>query len=100
MPHQLTFAAKHIYEGNQLGITVPVILRSGHEFLEVEAKIDTGSQYCVFAREVGEELGLEIEAGTPQPMRSLHGVSTFYGHEVTLETLGLEFQSFVYFAAE
>ena len=33
-------------------------------------------------------------------MRSLHGVSIFYGHEVTMETLGLEFQSFVFFAAE
>jgi hypothetical protein len=100
MPHQLTFALKHNYKTDENGITLPVILRSGDAFIEVEAKVDTGSQFCVFTREVGEALGLKIEAGTPQRMRSLHGASTFYGHEVTLETLGLEFQSFIFFSAE
>lgn len=100
MPYQLTFALQHKYKTDEAGITLPVILRSGQALIEVEAKIDTGSQFCVFTREAGEALGLNIETGTPQKMRSFHGVSTFYGHEVLLETLGLEFQSFVFFSAE
>lgn len=41
---------------------------------------------------------LDVEAGLPKRLSSLGGPIDCFGHEVTLETAGLSFQSIVYFA--
>lgn len=43
-------------------------------------------------------LGLAIESGHRIVLDSLAGAVVAYGHSVTLETLGLEFDSIIYFA--
>lgn len=60
--------------------------------------VDSGGSVCLFSREIGVSLGLDIETGIPKRLDSLGGPIDSFGHEVTLETAGLTFQSIVYFA--
>lgn len=69
-------------------------------FVSLNAKLDTGSEYCLFKREYGEALGIEVGTGYQQNLSTLAGGLTAYGHFVELETLGLKFDSLVYFAAD
>ncbi len=98
MPHQLNFALHHYYKTSDLGITIEVILSSGSRQFQTEAKVDTGSQLCLFEREIGEYLGIDIESGLRKSLSTLAGNLTAFGHEVTLQTLGLTFDTFIYFA--
>ena len=100
MSYQLSFEHRYYYNLLESGITVEVILQSGGRVVHQSAKIDTGAQYCIFSREIGEDLGLHIEAGLRKEMQSLTGTLVTYGHEVTLETLGLECTTFVFFSEQ
>jgi len=60
--------------------------------------VDTGAEVCLFQRVIGEALGLLIENGVRKRLETLTGVLTAYGHEVVLETLGVQLQTLVYFA--
>ncbi len=99
MPHQLNFEKHQIYESLEIGITIEAILRHGLNQAVCEAKVDTGAHVCLFEREVGERLGLNIKGGYRRELNTLTGSFTAYDHEVTLETMGLTFDTFVYFAA-
>ena len=57
MSLQLTFEKLVSYDINKTGITVEVELRLSETANVFEAKIDTGSTYCVFERIYGEKLG-------------------------------------------
>jgi hypothetical protein len=94
----LEFDILHKYSLYKTGIMVEAILKSGDLRVDVEAKIDTGSTYCVFERHHGEGLDLEIEAGNPVEMNTATGNFRAYGHELTLTVLGIETVSTVYFA--
>ncbi len=98
MAYQLTFGERAVYDSLEPGIPLETVLRHGSRIVRCGAQVDTGSQYCVFSREIGEDLGLEIESGLRKELGSLAGTLIAYGHEVTLETLGLEFNSFVFFS--
>ena len=100
MNHLLNFAVKHIYDSREVGITIETTLRIGDVFVGCDAKIDTGSEFCLFGREFGEQLGLEIESGFEKNLITLSGNLKAFGHNVELETLGLKFDTFVYFAAD
>ena len=65
MSYTITFSVLHEYDLGAPGITVPVTLDSGLLSRTVEAKLDSGSSYCVFRRGIGEAIGLDIELGTP-----------------------------------
>ncbi len=78
---------------------MPAVLRSGAIECRVDAKLDPGSTFCVFQRLIGEDLGFDIERGTPQWIGTAMGSFLTYGHEVTLITLGIEIVATVYFAA-
>ncbi|MEW6128964.1 MAG: hypothetical protein AB1757_18140 [Acidobacteriota bacterium] len=98
MPFQLTFAERYVYKSLESGITIPTALRLGRHFVSVDAKIDTGAQVCLYTRDAGEDLGIDIESGIPLSLTTIAGSMLAYGHEVTLETLGLSFQTIVYFS--
>jgi hypothetical protein len=98
MTFELSFDKRHGYRSLKSGITIETKLRSGENEIITDAKIDTGSQICLFGRDVGEALGLNIESGWRMPVSTLTGSLVTFGHAVTLETLGLVFESFVYFA--
>ncbi len=98
MSYQLEFTKKYQFSAALTGINLPVKLQCASGKFEVEAKIDTGSEYCIFAREVGEELGLDILSGELLKVGSLTGGTLIvYGHEVSLIALDLKIDTKVYF---
>ena len=66
MTHLLGFNLIHEYDPAEAGIAVPVALSVGTAQTEVRAKLDTGATRCVFEREIGEDLGLDIESEAPE----------------------------------
>jgi hypothetical protein len=100
MPETLTFQHVYQYSLRAVGITVPVRLDYAGKYAEFTAKVDTGASYCIFSRFHGEELGLNIEQGTPEEISTVMGNFQVYGHPVTLTVLGLALDTTVYFAAD
>jgi len=79
---------------------VPVGISLVGNTVDLVAKLDTGASLCVFQRQYGELLGLRIETGRSQWMSTATGRFLTYGHPVTLEVLGLTFETTAYFAAD
>jgi hypothetical protein len=100
MPASLEFDTTHHYKGNQDGIAVPITFSIGRESVELVAKLDTGAAYCIFERKYGEMLGLDVESGRLQRFRTVTGSFGAYEHEVTIQTLGIEFLAVVFFAQD
>jgi hypothetical protein len=96
--YQLSFRSRVQYEDQEPGVTMRVVLHAGDEDFECMARIDTGAAACLFQREVGESLGLDIEAGLPERFSTLTGPLLAFGHEVTMQVAGLTYQTTVYFA--
>lgn len=89
MSEQLIFDQAYLYDTRLAGISIPVKLQSGSAAIDVEAKLDTGSSNCVFKRDQGELLGINVDSGLPQLMRTVAGDFLTYAHEVTLIVLGM-----------
>ncbi len=100
MSHQLTFARLAEYDPGQSSITVTARLNLGELFVACETKIDTGATYCIFKRRIGEELGLDVESGGRQLIRTATGTLMTFRHDVTLQVEGFEFDASVCFAAD
>lgn len=98
MPTAITFAEIWHYPDDSAGITIPTLLGYGNRIVTATAKIDTGAEFCLFDRDYGERLGLPIEEGIPLSLETLTGALEAFGHEVTIQTLGLTFQSVIYFS--
>jgi hypothetical protein len=95
---QLNFAAEIHYEDDADGIPLRVVLTYASRELEVTAKVDPGAAVCLFSYEDGLDLGVPVEQGIPIRLGGLTGTLDAFGHEVTLQTGELVFQSIVYFA--
>jgi hypothetical protein len=95
---QLTFDEEYRYEDDEEGIPISVILTYGDKTIRTDAKVDPGSAVCLFSHEDGLDLGVPIEQGYPIKLGGLTGSLEAFGHEVTLQTGHLVFQSTVYFA--
>ena len=100
MAEEVRFDETYFYNTLKIGITVPVILRLNDRLVEIEAKIDTGAENCIFERRHGETLGLEIESGAEKIFSTVTAPFMTYQHELTLNVLGVEIFSTVYFAKE
>jgi hypothetical protein len=61
--YQLSFTELLNYDAGHPSITVPVTLIVSQARVYTNAKVDTGSSNCIFARNLGEELGIDIETG-------------------------------------
>ncbi len=57
MAEEISFDETYFYNTLKIGITVPVILQVNETLVEIEAKIDTGAENCIFERRHGETLG-------------------------------------------
>lgn len=97
MAFTLPFSQQLYYEDSLEGIKLDATLRYGEEVVTCSAKVDTGAQVCLFEREIGEGLGIDIESGHRIRLRTLTGTLTAFGHELTLQTAGLTFYTVVYF---
>jgi len=98
MSFPIDFQKKITYPSLDIGITIPAILRYGDFQTECSAKIDTGAQICLFERGVADDLEIDVESGFREKFSTLRSGINAYAHQVELETLGLRFQSYVYFA--
>lgn len=96
-PWSLSFPTLVDYR-NHDEITVEVILMCGTASVKVDAKLDTGSKFCVFQPGWAAWLGLDLHNGTPQRIRTAAGSFPAYGHEVSLQVGDLEWQTTVFFA--
>ena len=100
MSFEVTFERLVNYDLKKPGISVEVKLRLGETASVFEAKIDTGSTYCIFERIHGENLGLDVEAGERQIISTTVGTFSAFGHWVTLTVENIAFDSFVFFAQD
>lgn len=100
MRHQLTFPELVNYDPGQPSITVPITLSVSQTRVNCDAKVDTGSSNCIFARSVGEELGLDIESGLRLLVGTVTGNFVAYLHEVNLSLASFEFSCLVGFAED
>lgn len=100
MSDQLTFSRTYQYDTRLVGISIPVKLQWGSVAAEVEAGVDTGSSHCVFRRADATLLGIDVDSGLPQMVRTVAGSFLTYAHEVVLVVLGVETTTAVYFAAD
>jgi len=98
MAISLDFETLHRYDAGKAGISVPIVLSSGSARIDLSAKLDTGSAYCVFEREVGEGLELDIESGAEEWIGTVTGSFKAYGHSLTLLAFGFQFDITAYFA--
>lgn len=94
----LSFRETIRYKESITGISIPVMLSYGPQALWTDAKVDPGAEVCLFKHEEGSKLGLLVERGIPITLGTLTGSVEAFGHEVTLQTGDLIFQSLVYFA--
>ncbi len=95
--YQLSFAKRHAYSPADEAVIVPVVLRTPGGTLKLFAKIDTGAVHCFFSRELAQELSIDVESGWRERFGTVVGSFFAYGHEVTIEVLGVEFLTTVYF---
>ena len=98
MSEIIEFDQTYLYSIYDVGIIVSTQLFYFEKDVEFDAKIDTGSTFCVFQRLHGELSGLEIENGTLVDIGTATGTFRAYGHELTLSVLNIETVSTVYFA--
>ena len=90
----------HRYDIWSGDIEVPAKLIAGTHEVDLVAKIDTGSTFCLFGREHAAELGLTLEDGERLRIQSVNGGFTAYGHELTIRVLDIEHAAIVYFYAD
>lgn len=100
MNYQLIFTELVNYDAGQPSITVPVTLSISEARVQCDAKVDTGSSNCIFARHLGEELGLDIETGLRLLVGTVTGNFVAYLHEVNLSLASFEFSGLVGFAED
>ena len=100
MSYQLSFTELVNYDAGQPSITVPVTLSVGQARVDCDAKVDTGSSNCIFARKLGEELGLDIETALRLLVGTVTGNFVAYLHEVNLSLASFEFSGLVGFAED
>ena len=100
MSYKLEFENLINYDTNKSGISLNVEVRFKEEFVAFEAKIDTGASFCIFARELAENLDIPIEEGFLRRFSTTTGYFQAYGHWITLIVEDFEFDSYVFFAAE
>lgn len=93
----LTFLACLDY-GAHDEITVGIDLFREGSSITVNAKLDTGSKFCVFQPDKARLLGLDLFSGIPERMRTAAGSFPAYGHTVTLHVGDLQWHTTVYFA--
>ncbi len=96
----LSFDEIHFYDTLKTGITVSVILKFGDEFVDFEAKIDSGASFCIFERKHAERLELDVESGEEIRISTATNYFSAYKHELRLLVMNIETVSTVYFAKE
>ena len=80
--------------------TIPAVLKTGGNSVELLAKIDTGASDCLFERAYGEALGLRVEEGLRKTYSTANSRFEAYGHEISIQVFGTETLATAYFFAD
>src|SRR5215210_9174445 len=97
MDFQLSFPICRRFQTTEIGIVIPCRLERNGIVVNFGAKVDPGSEYCLFRREVADNLQIEVEDGVPVRLGTLAGSLTGFAHTVVISTFELEFESTVLF---
>lgn len=97
MEFELSFPVRRRFLTTEVGIQIPCSLMRNDAVVSLYAKVDPGSEYCLFRREIAEDLQIEVEDGFPVGLSTLAGSFTAYAHTVVVETYGIQFESVVLF---
>lgn len=99
--HTLTFDERIEYADKAQGINLDVIiLKQTDNPVSATMKLDTGSTFCILQRFYAELLGIEVEKGTRETIRTAKGSFTAFGHEIVIKFSNLEWEAVVYFAQD
>ncbi|MDP4010416.1 MAG: hypothetical protein Q8P37_00950 [Candidatus Spechtbacteria bacterium] len=72
---------------------IPVELRYRKENVKYEVLVDSGADLCIFHKEIGELLGMEIEKGKKEYVIGINGGrEIFYVHSLTLNVGGWDYK--------
>lgn len=98
--YSMEFSEKTIYPDSK-SIQVPVMLISGARLTKLNAGIDTGASHCLFEYAVAaEDLGLTVEHGERRTFSTANSRFEAFGHNVSINVLGIEFDTTVFFFAD
>jgi hypothetical protein len=100
MAYQLEFETLVEYDAGIPGVSLDVELCLVDASVQVLAKVDTGSDRCIFSRESDEKLGIDIETGEFQSFNTAAGSFKTFGHPVTLIAAGFSFDVPAYFSVD
>ncbi len=98
MSEIVEFEIAYKYNLLKVGIVVETTLRFNNLEVKIDARVDTGSSYCIFERQFGERLGLDVETGIAVQIGTATGSFRAYGHRIEMAVLGMQADSTVYFA--
>ena len=99
--HTLTFDEKVKYADDEQGINLDVVIsKQTDNPVSATVKLDTGSTFCIFQRFYADLLGIEVEKGEKENIRTAKGSFTAYGHEIVIKFSNLEWEAVVYFAQD
>ncbi|HMT08029.1 MAG TPA: hypothetical protein PKA82_08495 [Pyrinomonadaceae bacterium] len=98
MPELVEFKISYNYPVREIGIVLETILTNGDTSVDVRARLDTSSSFCIFRRDLAEELGFVVETGIPLEIGTATGSFRVFGFEVELTVLETKTVSTVYFA--
>lgn len=97
MAFRLAFSRHHSYAGKEDAIWLPVFLRSSWGEIELIASLDTGASHCLFQRKYADAPGLSVEDSERTIFTTAAGRFAAYGHDVTIDALGVETHATVFF---
>ena len=97
---QLSFNTTYKYDPAKTGITIPLELLAYGRSIGVEAKLDTGSQFCIFEPAYAASLEIDVRTGREIRMLTASGMFPAFGHWVELQFLHYRFEVEVFFASE
>jgi hypothetical protein len=97
MPYPMSFHIRYQYRSSDNGVIVPVLLSIGSASVKLAARVDTGAQNCLFQRDYAEALSIDVETGTRQGFSTAAGNFRAFGHQLTLEAVGVKVDALVYF---
>ena len=73
MSFSIEFQKKENFDSLENGITIDAILRYGSREQICPAKVDTGSEVCLFARTLADSLEIDVESGYRERFETLAG---------------------------
>ena len=73
------------YTKDVLRPVIPVQLQCKNRFINYEALVDSGADFCIFDAQIGELLNIDIKSGEKQMVSGITGAQeSYYIHPITM----------------